>query len=177
MQTHKYISEILYQISVGIIYLLAALITLRYTAINDTAFLLWPSSGIALAILIRFGAKYAIGVFLGAFSTGLFVGDSYLTIGLITLGNTLEPLFALYLLKHLIFSKTLYRLYDYIVLILAGSISAVVSASFGVGVRVLTGYLPISNFFDTALRWWMGDVLGILLLTPLIVVLLLMRPI
>jgi len=171
MQTHKNISEVFYQLSVGIIYLLAALITLRYTAINGNAFLLWPSSGIALSILIRFGAKYAIGIFLGAFLTGLLVGDSYLTIGLISLGNTLEPLFALYLLKHLAFSVTLYRLYDYLVLILAGSIGAVVSASFGVGVRALTGYLPISDFFHTSLRWWMGDMLGILLLTPFLVML------
>jgi len=171
MRINKYISELLSQLSVSLIYFLAAEVTLHFATIEGNASLLWPPSGFALAILIRYGAKYAIGVFLGAFVTGLHVGDPIINIAIISLGNTLKPLFALFVLKHLPFSATLYRLCDYMSLLVAGSLGAVISAILGVGSRVMTDTIPISDFFHIAGRWWMGDVLGIILLTPFLLML------
>jgi len=168
MNTYKYIIELLYQLSIGIVYFILALITLYFATIEGNPSLLWPSSGFALAVLIRFGAKSSVGVFLGAFTTSLYVGEPYFNVGMITLGNTIEPLLALYILKFLPFSQPFHRLSDYLSLLLAGSIGAIASASIGVSSGVITGYISTSNLFHILMHWWMGDALGILLLAPLL---------
>jgi len=167
----KYSDEIIKQFVVGSVYLIVAIIVLSFATVEGNASLLWPSSGIALAVLIRFGVKYVIGIFLGAFAAGIYVGNPHLTSSLIALGNTLEPLMALYLLKFLPFSRSLYRFHDYLSLILAGSVGAIVSAVLGTSALIQAGFIPVSDFLSVAGYWWMGDALGVLLIAPFLLML------
>jgi len=157
----------LVQFCLALAYLIVAVIALNFATIEGNATILWPSSGIALAALVKFGARHTvIGIFLGAYAAGIYVGNTAMTNSLIALGNTLEPLAAGYLLRYLPFSPNLYRINDYLSLVFAGSIAAIISAFIGSWSLVLASFIPLSSYLATVLYWWQGDVLGIILIAP-----------
>lgn len=162
----RYAPTTILQLTVAILYFLIAVVALNFATVEDSATMLWPSSGLALAVLIRFGLRYAGGVFFGAFAASVYIGNPSLVSILTSLGNTLEPLLAVYLLRQLPFASTLYRFHDYCSLVFAGSIGAVVSALFGALACLLAGFIPVSMFMSIAGRWWMADTLGVLLIAP-----------
>jgi len=166
MSVTRYTDVIIRQLFVAVVYYIVAVIALNFAVVEGNATILWPSSGVALAVLIRFGIRYAIGVFLGAFAAGVHVGNPHFVSALIALGNTLEPLFAVYLLRKLPFTPSLYRLHDYLSLVFAGSVGAVISALLGTSALLLAGFIPLSMFLSVAGSWWMGDALGVLLIAP-----------
>ena len=47
--------------------------------------------------------------------------------------------------------------------------TAIAAALYSVGVYVITGLLPVSSFWSSVARFWVGDLNGILLLTPLLI--------
>ena len=156
------------QLGIAAIYFLLAAIALEFASLQEGATLLWPSSGFALAILLKYGTRHSIGVFLGAHVAGLYMGLSQAVSAGTALGNTLEPILAIYLLRFLPFSLTLNRLTDYLSLVSAGSIGAMVSAVIGPITLLLAGFIILPDVPNIALHWWMADVLGIVLITPFI---------
>ena len=161
-----FIQTLIKQISIAITYFLVAQTALHFATIAGNVTLIWPSSGIALACLIRFGSKYAIGVFAGAFAASVSVSNPHYISAIIALGNTLEPLLAVYLLRFLPFSKNIYHIHDYRSLILAGSVGALVSSCHGVLALQLAGFITTPDFSRVFLYWWMSDVIGVLLIAP-----------
>lgn len=154
------------QFFVALVYLLIATVALEFAVVEGNATLIWPSSGVALAVLIRLGAKYVIGVFLGAFFAGIYAGDEPIIWLFSALGNSLEPLIALYLLRFLPFSKNIYHSHDYLSLILAGAVGAIVSALFGCSALFLVDYISVVEVPKIIFHWWVSDALGILSITP-----------
>jgi integral membrane sensor domain MASE1 len=53
--------------------------------------------------------------------------------------------------------------------VLAGVLSTAVSATIGVGSLVLGGAAPAASFGPIWLTWWLGDMGGSLVVTPLLV--------
>lgn len=151
---------------VATIYFLLATIALEFATLKEGATLLWPSSGFALAVLIKYGARYSAGVFLGAYAAGLYMGLSHSVATGTALGNALEPLLAVYILSFVPFSLSLHRLNDFIYLILAGSIGAIASATIGPLTLMLAGFISFADIPNTMLHWWMADELGIVLISP-----------
>ncbi|NOQ16019.1 MAG: diguanylate cyclase [Methyloprofundus sp.] len=166
MSINNFLRIAVQQILLAVIYLLVAVIALEFAVIKGNATLIWPASGIALATLIRFGAKYAVGVFLGAFAAGIYAGDVPVIWFLSALGNSLEPLLAVYLLRYLPFSKIVYHSYDYLSLFYAGATAAILSALLGSASLLLAGFISIDQLPEIILRWWMADTLGILIVAP-----------
>ena len=163
----KYSQEAFYQICIMVAYFLAAVVALRFAIIEPgNVTLLWPSSGIAIVVLIKFGYRYILGIFGGAFAAGVYVNDPLYVSGLIALGNMLEPMLAVYILRFLPFSANLFRLNDYLSLIVAGSIGTMMSALFGTTSLVLANFITLPNVPSIALHWWMGDTLGLVLIAP-----------
>lgn len=167
MANHRnYSQEIVYQIGVMVLYFLAAVVALKFAVIAGNVTLVWPSSGIALALLIKYGYRYALGVFGGSITAALYAGDPLLVSALIALGNTLEPLFSIYILSLFPFSASLFRLRDYLYLIVAGSVGAIISAIIGPSTLVFANFVAFSELPNTVLHWWMGDALGLVLIAP-----------
>lgn len=163
----KYLQAIFYQTCIMLTYFFVAIIALKFAVTEEgNATLLWPSSGIALVVILKFGYRYAVGIFWGAFSAGLYVHDPLYVCGLIALGNTLEPILAVYILRLLPFSVKLFHLRDYLLLIIAGSLGAIVSALFGPVSLVFAHFISLSEYPTIALHWWMGSVLGVVLIAP-----------
>jgi len=153
-------------ISIAVAYFIVAQVALTFATIAGNMTLIWPSSGIALALLIRLGTKYAIGIFLGAFAAGVYVGNPHYVSGLIALGNTVEPILAIYLLRFLPFSANLHHIHDYFSLVFAGALGAIASGILGSFAIIFAGFVPSSELATVFIHWWMSDAIGILLLAP-----------
>lgn len=158
-------------IGLAVLYALMAEVALRFFSNNGVVTLLWPPSGLALAALLIGGRKYWPGVFIGALAGNMMAGSSAEVSFFIACGNTLEAIAAAWLLsrtKGFVVALTHPR--DYLWLGIAASASAPIGALAGSGTLFLSGLLSGSMFLPNLLYWWQGDVLGMLLITPLILV-------
>ena len=125
--------------------------------------------GIALAVVLIYGKKIIPGIFAGqfllAFTTGLPLFVS-LSIALI---NSFEALLALYVSKKIklrISSQKpidIYKLFGMIIFILQPF-----SAVFGNIALLLGGGITQGDFLTSTMTWWFGNVMGQILLTPVI---------
>jgi two-component system, NarL family, sensor histidine kinase FusK len=137
-----------------------------YAVVGSTVSLVWAPSGIALAALMVFGWRMAIGVALGAFLANVGTGIPLLAAGSIALGNTLGAVVgAMLLLRFPGFCIGLKTRRDVFALIVFGAmLGTMVSASVGAATLAMTGTMQ-----DPAavwLKWWLGDMMGVLVVAP-----------
>ncbi|WP_328304345.1 MASE1 domain-containing protein [Streptomyces sp. NBC_00435] len=133
---------------------------------------LWLPTGIALACLLWFGLRIWPGIALGTYlSIEHLSSFNLMDLGIIA-GNTLAPLCAYAFLRLAGFRPELDRLRDGLALVfLGGLVPMLISATAGTGTLLLTGNLPGPSFWPVWSAWWAGDTMGVLLLTPLLLVL------
>lgn len=141
-------------------------LAIPYIGSNIT--LVWLPTGIAVAALVRWGARYWPGVWLGALLVNLSIGSSWLVAGSISLGNTLGPLATWWLLQRLDFHRTFDRQKDVALFVLGAGSGMLLTASGGVASLWLTGLVPAELAGRAWLTWWLGDTVGILLAGPLL---------
>ncbi|GHE08495.1 MASE1 domain-containing protein [Streptomyces alanosinicus] len=133
---------------------------------------LWPPSGIALAGLLLRGPRVWPGIAIGAFFTNLWLGPSLPAVLAITAGNTLAPVCSYTLLRRIGFRNELDRLRDALALIFLGAFTGMlISATTGSGTLLLAGVLNTEGFWPTWSVWWTGDAMGVLVVTPVLLVL------
>jgi signal transduction histidine kinase len=152
-------------------YFVTARLGLQLDAVSGFATLVWAPTGIALAALLVFGYRYWPGVTLAAFLVNLVTGAPPLVALGIGIGNTLEPLAGAYALNRLGLRKSLDRLKDILgLVILAGMMSTAISATVGVTSLLVGDVISGSAYGSTWLAWWSGDMLGVLVVAPLLLV-------
>ncbi|TWV57534.1 hypothetical protein FRZ03_01900 [Streptomyces misionensis] len=133
---------------------------------------LWPPTGIALASLLLLGPRIWPGIALGALLANLDLGPSFAALFLIVVGNTLAPLCSYMLLQLSGFRLELDRLRDALALIFLGAFTGMlISATAGGGTLVLSGAVTTDRFWSTWWVWWTGDAMGVLVVTPVLLVL------
>ncbi len=131
--------------------------------------LFWLPTGLATAILLRWGSPYIIGgIFLGAFLFDLSLDTAIPPALLSAAGNTLAPLSAVWLLKRWRFDPFLTRQNDLLALIAAASLSTLLPAAIGILSLWWGDQLPPSGMPVAWLNWWLGDMMSILLFGPLL---------
>ncbi len=157
---------------VAVLYVVLAAVFLTYIAPNGVVSAVWPPSGLALAALLIGGRRYAFGVLLGAFLANGLVNHAWLLAGPIALGNTLEALLGAWLLTRTgQFDLSVRSLRDYLRMIFwAGFVACSVAAVNGSTLLLVFGFIDSPAYVQNLLHWWMGDVLGVMLVTPLILV-------
>jgi integral membrane sensor domain MASE1 len=163
-------------VAVGLAYFGAAKLGLELAFATPNVTAIWPPAGIALAALVLGGPRLWPGVALGAFLANVTTDvPLYTTLG-ITLGNTLEALAGSWLLRRAGFRPSLPRLADAFMLVtLAGAVATAIAAT--IGVTSLWAGDEISAGVGSVWRvWWLGDMGGILLVAPFLLVLATHRP-
>jgi signal transduction histidine kinase len=155
-----------------ILYFTTARIGLSLDAVSNFATLIWLPTGISIAALLIFGYRLWPAVTLGAFFANLVNGASPMVALGISVGNTMEAVTAVYLLRRFIgFQNTLNKLKDVTgFIIIASILSPVISATIGVGSLLIGQVITSTAFFGTWLAWLLGDMISALLITPLILV-------
>jgi signal transduction histidine kinase len=152
----------------AVLYVGLARLGLMIDAVGGFATLVWPGSGLALVALLRLGRHVWPGVALGAFLVNAWTGAPLPVACGIAAGNTLEAVAGAWLLNTLNFDSSLRRVSDALLLIgVAALFSTMLSATIGVGSLHLGGILPLSEAPATWRAWWLGDVIGDLVLAPL----------
>ncbi len=160
-----------YLISLAVIYLILANIVLQYFSNSGNVTLVWFPGGLGLSILLIGGIKYWPSIFIGAFTAGISVDDPIWVSLIISIGNTFESLTGFWLLtRFLCFDSKLSSSRDYLRLCFTGLMCSWVSALTGPSALLFAGLINQPNFIHSILCWWQGDVLGILLVTPLVLV-------
>ena len=140
--------------------------TLAFATKQVTA--IWPPTGIALAALVLFGLRAWPGVALGAFVANALSSEAVGTALGISVGNTLGPVAGAYLLRRLAFDRRLARVRDVVALVAVAVASMTVTATNGVANLAAGGVIPWSAFGSVWWVWWIGDVLGAMVVTPFV---------
>ncbi|WP_173261711.1 MASE1 domain-containing protein [Streptomyces pacificus] len=167
-------STVLLTLCVAAAYYLAGLVGLTRQLVVEGAIVtpLWPPTGIALAGLLWFGLRAWPGIVLGALFVLLAIGTFPAHSLAILAGNSLAPLCAYLMLRRVGFRTELDRLRDGLALVFLGALAGMlISATVGSAVLLLAGEIPAGAFWPIWSAWWTGDAMGVLVVTPLLIVL------
>jgi integral membrane sensor domain MASE1 len=145
---------------------------------NVTA--LWPPSGLALAAFLLLGPRAGLGVFIGAYLASiwtLFDGSnlaalfvSNTAVLMIALGSTLQALTGAFLIRtRLRTNDPFEKAYDVLGFAVIESLCCLIAPTLGVSSLGMSGYVALSACGTTWWTWWLGDFIGILVVTPLVV--------
>jgi PAS domain S-box-containing protein len=152
------------------IYYGTARLGLRYASIGQSVSLIWPPTGIAIAALTMLGLRYWPAIALGAFLANAATPVPLAVAATIGIGNMLEALVAAFLMRRIAGSHPQLDDIHHVrtFLLLAVPLGALCSALIGSFSLWVSGSVPTSTLPVTVLIWWTGDLLGGLVVAPLL---------
>ena len=169
-RAHPIGSDAVALILVGIAYFTLAYLGLRLASINPSATPIWPPTGLAIAAILLWGNRIAPAIFIAAFLINQLTAGSIFTSLAIAGGNTLEAVIAGYLVRHWAEGEQVFDTPTGIAKFTLISLAAtLVSATIGVSSLTVAGYAEVSSFISVWLTWWLGDLAGALVVTPVVV--------
>lgn len=164
-------NHILQTLALIIVYVLASKICLNLETMNGVVASIWLPTGLSLAAVVLYGEKMWVGILIGDVLVNLFLGAHPGAAMGTGLGNVLEALLGAAILRRFRFSPSMERFRDVVILVVgAASISSLVSACVGVSSLFLDGTVSLSDFWQTWVMWWIGDVISDLIIAPLVLV-------
>ena len=169
--SHSLIREFITLAGIAAIYYVAAKLGLKLAFVYTSASAVWPGTGIALAAMLLLGYRVWPAIFLGALLANLTTAGSAATSIGIAIGNTLEAVTGAYLLNRFAEGRNVFdRARDILKFVFAvATLSSTVSATLGVTSLALGKFLEPQDIGAAWFTWWLGDTIGSILLTPLIV--------
>lgn len=162
-------AELLKLLSVAALYSVTSWLTRLYFGEASIFFL---SSGIALAAVLIGGRSYFWAVWLGALVANLLIGTPFWAGVVMAFGSALAAFAGAWLItRQGRFNVELPSQQNMIhVVALGGFAGSAASALIGITTLLLNGSLSPGNYLPSLIHWWMGDALGVILMTPLILV-------
>ena len=138
----------------------------------------WPPSGIALAGLLLWGQRVWPGIWLGSFLVNVWVSyaasqanpdfRSLAVAASIGIGSTLQALVAAQLLQRWIGAGRLFNSGPTTLAFAAiVALCCLVAPTWGVTTLNVTGVVSLATSFESWQTWWLGDVIGVLVITPI----------
>ena len=153
-----------------VVYFISGKLGLRLAFANPSATAVWPPTGLALAAFLIFGYRVWPAIFVGAFLVNVTTTHHVSSSIGIGIGNTLEGLVGAFLVNRfaggrntLANTESLFKF-----TVLAAILSTTVSATFGVTSLCLGGWAPWATFGPIWLTWWLGDMMGDLIVAPVV---------
>jgi PAS domain S-box-containing protein len=150
------------------IYFGAAELGLVFAAPHPNVSPVWPPSGVAIGALLLLGYRAWPGVLLGAFLANLLTGAPLLSALGIAGGNTLEAVTVAALLQSLNFHRALDRARDVGAFVAVVFVATMVSATIGNVSLALAHAEKWAEFYSLWTTWWLGDLVGALVIGPLV---------
>ncbi len=150
-------------------YAAVARLGLLFDAVSGFASLVWPPTGLAIAAVVIGGARVWPAILVGAFAANVWAGAPVVVACGIAVGNTLEAVAAGVVLGRAPgFERALGNVRSAIWIVVVAIAATAISASIGVG-ALLAGHV-IGDVAETWRAWWVGDMLGALVVAPLLLV-------
>lgn len=166
------VKVLLSNLGVALVYAAAAIAGLQHAVVGSTVTLIWAPSGISLAAIFLLGYRVAPGVAVGAFAANAWTDVPLGVAAGIAAGNTMEAVAGVWLLTRLVcFRSALDRRRDVFAFIaLAAAASTTLSAVVGVFALSLGNLVPINDLPGAWIKWWLGDMMGVLVVAPALLV-------
>jgi diguanylate cyclase (GGDEF)-like protein/PAS domain S-box-containing protein len=167
----KILAEWFKQLSIATLYVLLGHAVHHYFTHHGIG-IIWPNSGMALAIVLIGGKRYIWAVLLGSIMLHAPFKESFWVIGGVSAANVLQVLLGNCLLKCREGGfLSLYTLRNYFRLIFLGGfaaslVSAIITPAIFIGIQAI----PASDYFAFLIHWWMGNSLGVVVFAPLILI-------
>ncbi len=157
-------------VAMAAVYVAAAKFGFTMALTAEQVTLVWPPTGLALAILLQYGHQLWPGILLGAFLANITSHEPLIVAVAIAAGNTAEAVLAARLLRRYApLGDSLSRLRQALGLVVFGAIASTsVSATIGMTSLCLGGVQPWSAFGALWWTWWLGGATGDLLVAPLL---------
>jgi signal transduction histidine kinase len=157
-------------ISVGtLVYFIVGKLGLMLASLHASASPVWPSAGIALAAILVLGYRVWPAIFIGAFLVNVTNAGDVATSLAIAIGNTLEAVVGGWLVVRFARGKNFCdRPQDVFKFALVAATSTAISPSFGVTSLAFAGFADWTHYGAIWVTWWLGDVTGALVFTPLV---------
>jgi signal transduction histidine kinase len=153
------------------VYFATARLGLELAVVAREVSIIWPATGLALALLVLRGRRLWPAILIGALAANLSNHTSILASTGIALGNTAEALVGAILLQRVGFQPAMRRMHDVASLfLLAACLSTIISATVGVASVCLTGTASWHDFTSLWSTWWIGDAIGNLVTAPFVFV-------
>ncbi len=154
----------------GLLYFLlgkfAFLFAISYETVTSAIFL---SEGVALAFILLYGRKVWPGIFIGQMLLGISTSLPISITIIISAGNSIEAVAAFWVLNKLKFNKNLNSLRDYLLLVfIIFFLLQPLSAGIGISSLFFLKNLKTEDLIPGFTYWWIGNSMGQMLLTPLI---------
>jgi PAS domain S-box-containing protein len=155
---------------VAIVYFAGAELGLSLASVHSNVTPVWPPTGIAIASLLILGREVWPGIFIGALAANLPTDiPVFSSVGIAT-GNTLEALFAYWLLQRSRRWKGSFETVSSVMMfvVYAAVLAPLASATIGSVSLCLGEPSQWNRFTSLWLTWWMGDGFGALIVSPLL---------
>jgi signal transduction histidine kinase len=139
----------------------------------------WPPSGLALAAVVLGGVRMVPGVWLGSFLLNVGTGFSGQSLGTslgvpfaIAFGAAAQATLGAWLIRRRGARPNILAAGSELVpmLVLGGPVACLLNATVSVGTLYLVGRMPPEAVPFNWWTWWIGDSIGVLLFTPLVLV-------
>ncbi|MES2049159.1 MAG: CHASE domain-containing protein, partial [Pseudomonadota bacterium] len=165
-------------IILGLVYFVAAHLSLGLAFAGSNASPIWPPTGIAIAALTFWGLRVTPAVSIAAFAANLFSFYSnnpdlamqfWIASAIIALGNTAEAFAGAYWLRRdPEFPKLFQSQRSVLRFVSIALLVSAISAGIGTATLVFAKIIPTAIQTTVGMTWWIGDVCGALIFVPFV---------
>ena len=171
-RARRWINSIGLAAAVGVAYFLAARLSVRLLLEPEGVAVFWPAAGVSSGVLIALGPRarwpVAVGVTLATVLIHQLIGDPLWAGTALGLSNAAEALIAAGLLAHYFGADfNIVRLRQVLGLLLAAIVGTAISAIGGAVTYEL--FHPSATMLTTWQHWFASDVIGIIIVAPLVI--------
>ena len=165
------VRDVVVPVLVFVAYFISGKIGLRLAYLNPSVSAVWAPTGIALAGMLIAGPRRVWpAVALAAFLVNVTTTGAVFTSAAIAFGNTLEAVSGAYLLMKFAQGcdgfRSAYDMFRFTAII--GACAAPISATIGLLSLSMAGLARWSAWPSIWMTWWLGDLSGALVVTPLV---------
>ena len=152
-------------------YFLAGKFGLQFASLHPSATVLWAPTGISIAAFLLGGYRMWPAIVAGAFLVNMTTTGAMANSLEITAGNLLEGLTGAYLVKKYADGAKAFLRPEFVIryTVFAGLLATGISATVGVSALCQDGLARWGEFGSVWLTWWLGDMLGALVLAPFLI--------
>lgn len=172
--TYLFIKLPLLNVGFAVAYFLFVQFGMAWSSLTSQVSLVWPAAGLSLFGLLLFGVRVLPGLFIGALlATQLLhfdphIGRSYISWGAAALNSSADVFQALLIARinrGLFTSNLLVNLRRTLIFIASIFLCSVISSSIGSFTLNALGMVPSGELGKTWAFWWLGDSIGMLIIT------------
>ncbi len=154
----------------GLAYFVAAQVSLLFATLEGNVSPIWFASGVALGGMLLHGYRVLPGILLGALASTLLHSQDWVISGGTSIGILLEALVGYWLMSHFTDIRSLLIKPAHFArfLLFCVAFAPLFSAVIGNYMLWISGIVPITSIAVSTGAWWVGDAVGTLILTPLL---------